>query len=156
MTFQNIQIFVTDFYDYTIQKCLITIKFKNASLTWIYSACIGGTEIKEEADNCSTTRSQKGDECATDDSSFPPRKRKLRNKTEQQTLQVSAATTTAPKSNQPLEKPPNPYETYLNLRRRVCISLSLVLSSNAISHLFNITNVHLKSFIDCISSSNIV
>ncbi|XP_059149695.1 ankyrin repeat domain-containing protein 11-like isoform X2 [Physella acuta] len=79
----------------------------------------GSTEIKEEADNCSTTRSQKGDECATDDSSFPPRKRKLRNKTEQQTLQVSAATTTAPKSNQPLEKPPNPYETYLNLRRRI-------------------------------------
>ncbi|CAL1533621.1 unnamed protein product [Lymnaea stagnalis] len=79
----------------------------------------GGTDIKEEGDNCSTTRSQKGDESAADDSSFPPRKRKLRNKTEQQTMLVSAATTATPKTSQPLEKPPNPYETYLNLRRRI-------------------------------------
>ncbi|KAI8791226.1 ankyrin repeat domain-containing protein 12 isoform X1 [Biomphalaria glabrata] len=79
----------------------------------------GGTDVKEEVDNCSTTRSQKGDEIAADDSSFPPRKRKLRNKTEQQTHLVSTGNTTSSKTNQPLEKPPNPYETYLNLRRRI-------------------------------------
>ncbi|KAH9502675.1 hypothetical protein Btru_074075 [Bulinus truncatus] len=79
----------------------------------------GGTDVKEEVDNCSTTKSQKGDETSADDSSFPPRKRKLRNKTEQQTLLVSAGNTATAKISQPLEKPPNPYETYLNLRRRI-------------------------------------
>ncbi|XP_005105958.1 ankyrin repeat domain-containing protein 11 [Aplysia californica] len=79
----------------------------------------GGSDPKEEGDNSSTTRSQKGEDSGADDSSFPPRKRKLRNKTEQQTLQVTVATAAAAKMNQPLEKPPNPYETYLNMRRQI-------------------------------------
>ena len=49
---------------------------------------------------------------------MPMRKRKLRNKTEQQTVQVTAAAPPV-RVNQPLEKPPNPYETYLNMRRQV-------------------------------------
>jgi len=80
---------------------------------------IGNSDQKEECDNSSTTRSQKGEDSTGEDSSFPPRKRKLRNKTEQQTMQVSASTTTAIRMSQPLEKPPNPYETYLNMRRQI-------------------------------------
>lgn len=91
---------------------------------------LGGTDVKEEVDNCSTTRSQKGDEIAADDSSFPPRKRKLRNKTEQQTHLVSTGNTTSSKTNQPLEKPPNPYETYLNLRRRVTLNAIFIFTKH--------------------------
>ena len=77
----------------------------------------GVTEAKEEGDNSSTTKSQKEEDSAGDDS-MPMRKRKLRNKTEQQTVQVTAAAPPV-RVNQPLEKPPNPYETYLNMRRQV-------------------------------------
>lgn len=77
-----------------------------------------GSVTFEEGDNSSTTKSQKGDDSVADDSNVPHRKRKLRTKTEQQTIQT-AATSANTKLNQVLEKPPNPYESYLNLRRQI-------------------------------------
>ncbi|GFR59764.1 ankyrin repeat domain-containing protein 12-like, partial [Elysia marginata] len=76
-----------------------------------------GSITLEEGDNSSTTKSQKGDDSMADDSNVPHRKRKLRTKTEMQTIQTAAAAANT-KLNQALEKPPNPYETYLNLRRQ--------------------------------------
>ncbi|GFN79201.1 ankyrin repeat domain-containing protein [Plakobranchus ocellatus] len=78
----------------------------------------GGSVTQEEGDNSSTTRSQKGDDSVADDSNVPHRKRKLRTKTELQTIQTAAAAANT-KLAQTLEKPPNPYETYLNLRRQI-------------------------------------
>jgi len=79
----------------------------------------GNCDPKEEGDNLSSTRSQKGEDSAGDDSSFPMRKRKLRGKTDPQPSPLSTAAPPPVRMSQPLEKPPNPYETYLNMRRQI-------------------------------------